>query len=99
MNDEKIAKLLSELGHPTRLGVFRLLVRAGETGLAVGEVQQRLGIPAATLSHHLHRLIGVGLVRQFREGRVLYCVAQLATLRDVVSFLDQECCTLDVKFE
>lgn len=94
MEDDEIAKLLNELGHTTRLGVFRLLVKAGRNGISVGEVQQRLDIPAATLSHHLHRLIGVGLVRQYREGRTLYCVAQLDPLRQVITFLDGECCTL-----
>ncbi|HBR97912.1 MAG TPA: transcriptional regulator [Gammaproteobacteria bacterium] len=94
MENDVVAKLLSELGHSTRLSVFRLLVKAGPNGLPVGEVQQRLAIAGPTLSHHLHRLIGVGLVRQYREGRTLYCVAQLDPLREVVGFLDRECCTL-----
>ena len=46
MNEEIAAKCLSELGSPTRLAVFRLLVRAGPDGMVVGGIQRRLGIPA-----------------------------------------------------
>ncbi|MBL4603971.1 MAG: transcriptional regulator, partial [Emcibacteraceae bacterium] len=37
------------------MSVYRLLVRAGNNGLPVGEVQERLGVSAPTLSHHTHR--------------------------------------------
>lgn len=94
MDQELTAKRLGELGHVTRLGLFRLLVKAGDEGLAVGELQKHLDITAPNLSHHLHRMIAVGLVRQERNGRTLLCFAQLNVLRDIVEFLDQECCTL-----
>lgn len=94
--DHNIAvKRLGELGHSTRMSVFRLLVKAGDEGLAVGEIQKRLGVAAATLSHHLHRLVYAGLVIQQRDGRTLHCIAQMAALREVISFLDNECCTLE----
>ncbi len=38
MNEETAAKCLSELGRPTRLSVFRLLVRAGPGGMVVGAI-------------------------------------------------------------
>ena len=94
MNHELAAKRLGELGHSTRLSVFRLLVKAGEQGLSVGDIKKHLNVPGPTLSHHLHRLISVGLVKQQREGRVLYCVAQLDALREILGFLEKECCTL-----
>jgi DNA-binding transcriptional ArsR family regulator len=47
------ANALRELGHPTRLSIYRELVRAGHEGLPVGELQKHLEIPASTLSHHL----------------------------------------------
>src|SRR5688500_13069224 len=64
MKVEKVAKQLEALGNPTRLQVYRLLVRAGDNGLPVGKVQERLKIAGSTLSHHLHRLILTGLVTQ-----------------------------------
>jgi len=94
MIHELAARRLSELGHPTRLSVFRLLVKAGERGLPVGDIKNHLDVPGPTLSHHIHRLISVGLVKQQRDGRVLYCVAQLDALREILAFLEEECCTL-----
>ena len=93
MDHEVAVKRLGELGHSTRMSVFRLLVRSGDKGLPVGEIQKYLEVPAPTLSHHLHRLMSAGLVEQHRDGRILYCVAQMDALREVISFLDNECCT------
>ena len=53
MNLNQAARCLEKLGNPIRLEVFRLLVKAGGEGLPVGEIQDHLGIPASTLSHHL----------------------------------------------
>ncbi len=94
MNQELAVKRLGELGHGTRMSVYRLLVKAGNNGLAVGDIQERLKVSGPTLSHHIHRLIGAGLVRQERDGRTLYCFAELEALKDVVTFLEAECCTL-----
>lgn len=43
---EKAAKQLEALGNSTRLQVYRTLVRAGDAGLPVGRLQEKLGIPA-----------------------------------------------------
>lgn len=94
MDHEIVAKRFTELGHSTRLSVFRLLVKAGDQGLPVGDIQEHLGVAGPTLSHHIHRLISAGLVKQHREGRVLFCIAQLGAMREVMNFLEAECCTL-----
>ena len=60
MNLETAADQLEALGNPTRLRVYRILVRAGREGLPVGRLQSRLAIAASTLSHHLKRLIEAG---------------------------------------
>ena len=95
MELETAARGLGELGNVTRLRVFRLLVRSGESPLAVGEIQSKLGIPASTLSHHISRLVWAGLVEQEREGRVLRCRPRFAALRALVDFLYEECCQAD----
>ncbi|WP_068008068.1 ArsR/SmtB family transcription factor [Pseudovibrio axinellae] len=92
MDFEKTAKALKELGHVTRLTIFRRLVKAGRTGLAVGALQEELEIPGSTLSHHLSGLASAGLIIQRREGRVLYCVAQYEQLNAVLQCLREECC-------
>ncbi|MBV7596514.1 helix-turn-helix transcriptional regulator [Aeromonas sp. sia0103] len=92
MQLEEVAKALKELGHPTRLFIFKHLVKAGEQGLPVGELQKQLGIPASTLSHHVAALVSVGLVVQMRESRTLYCVSQYGVLEGIIQFLQEECC-------
>ena len=86
------ATCLEKLGNPTRLGIVRLLVRAGPEGLPVGAIQRHLGVPASTLSHHILHLVLAGLVRQQREGRVLRCRPDYDLLRSLVDMLTEECC-------
>jgi len=92
MTLDDAARCLEKLGNPTRLEVIRLLVRAGRKGLSVGEVQEHLGIPASTLSHHLMHLVSAGLVRQERQGRVLRCTPNFDLLEGLVALLTEECC-------
>lgn len=89
---EITAKRLAELGHPTRLGIFRLLVQSGPAGLPVGDIQQRLAIPASTLSHHLARLMQADLVTQERDKNSLYCKPQFDVVQETLAFLLKECC-------
>lgn len=86
------ARCLEKLGNPTRLEAYRLLVRAGPEGLAVGEIQDYLGVPASTLSHHLSHLVNAGLVEQTREGRVLRCRPNYQQMERLLGFLSEECC-------
>lgn len=92
MKIDNIAKQLAELGHITRLEIFRLLVKAGKSGLPVGQIQTELNIPGSTLSHHISKLMSVGLVKQNREGRTLYCIFQDKELDGIINFLKEECC-------
>ena len=92
MELEQAAAQLAELGHVTRLAIFRLLVRAGRHGIAVGDIQQVLDIPNSTLSHHLSRMNKVGLMEQRREGRTLFCTLQFGEVESLLTFLYAECC-------
>jgi len=87
------AKRLAELGNTTRLSIFRLLVKAGPVGLPVGDIQKIMDIPGSTLSHHISRLVQVGLVQQVRDSRTLYCSARMECLREVLDYLQSECCS------
>jgi DNA-binding transcriptional ArsR family regulator len=95
LTDDTAAALLSQLGNPTRLKIVRQLVRAGRTGMAVGEIQKSLGIPHSTLSHHINHLRNVGLVRQERESTVLRCFMEYDKIDSIVQFLTEECCALE----
>jgi DNA-binding transcriptional ArsR family regulator len=92
MNLDTAAKQLEALGNPTRLAVYRTLVRAGDAGMSVGSIQQRLGVAASTLTHHLHRLIQTGLVQQERQATTLICRANYPVMSGLIAFLSAECC-------
>lgn len=92
MDIQNAANALRELGHVTRLGVYRELVKAGPEGLPVGDIQKRLAIPASTLSHHLSALMSAGLISQERQSRTLFCRPCYSQLEQLIAFLTEECC-------
>ncbi len=92
MKLETAARQLEALGNPTRLDIYRILVRAGHSGLAVGQVQERIGLAASTLSHHLKKLVDEGLVRQERSGTSLICHAEYSAMTALLGYLSDECC-------
>lgn len=89
--DEAAARL-EALGNPTRLAIYRLLVRAGEDGRPVGQIQGTIKIPASTLSHHLKHLEISGLVRRRKDGVTHYCSANFAAMDALIGYLTEECC-------
>ena len=91
MELEDAARTLGALAQPDRLAVFRLLVRAGEDGLAAGEIARALDLKPNTLSFHLAQLAGVGLLARRRDGRQrIYAVRPEAT-RALVAYLGEDC--------
>jgi DNA-binding transcriptional ArsR family regulator len=92
MKLEKAASQLEALGNPTRLQLYRTLVRAGDKGLPVGRIQDKLGIAASTLSHHLKRLVDTGLVTQERQATTLICRANYPGMDALIGYLADECC-------
>jgi ArsR family transcriptional regulator, arsenate/arsenite/antimonite-responsive transcriptional repressor len=92
MKIEKAAAQLEALGNPTRLNMYRILVRAGSEGMPVGRIQERLDIPASTLSHHCKRLLDVGLVTQERQATTLICRAHYPAMDALIGYLADECC-------
>lgn len=93
MKLDDAAAHLEALGNPTRLKIYRALVRAGDAGLPVGRLQDKLKIAPSTLSHHIKTLMVVGLVNQVREATTLVCHANYDVMRDLVGFLVAECCS------
>ena len=92
MDTTDAASCMESLGNPTRLDVFRLLIRAGRQGKPVGAVQESLNIPASTLSHHISHLVKCGLVSQIRDGRTLMCCANFSLMNELLAYLTAECC-------
>jgi ArsR family transcriptional regulator, arsenate/arsenite/antimonite-responsive transcriptional repressor len=96
MKLEIAAGQLESLGSPVRLKIYRALVRAGDGGLAVGDLQAKVGLPASTLSHHVKHLREAGLITQERQATTLICRADYPAMDKLVGYLADECC-MDAK--
>jgi ArsR family transcriptional regulator, arsenate/arsenite/antimonite-responsive transcriptional repressor len=98
MTSQKLAKsveALSALAHDGRLSIFRLLVRAGEDGVAAGDIARKLDVLPNTLSASLTVLANAGLVASRRDGRSIIYNADYARMSNLLAFLMEDCCNGD----
>lgn len=91
------AQGFSALGSVARIDVLMTLVRAGGTGRSFGALQDKTGIPASTLAHHLGALVAAGLVEQEKVGRSTISRACFDQLRSLSSFFLENCCLDEVE--
>jgi ArsR family transcriptional regulator, arsenate/arsenite/antimonite-responsive transcriptional repressor len=89
----RYADMFSAMGTEARLRIMQLLLSAHPEGMVVGEIQEELGIPNSTLSHHLDKLRNEGLVEVQRESTFLRYTANTDALQEILQFLYAECCT------
>lgn len=94
MKSEDAVLALSALAQESRLVVFRLLVKRGPDGYSPGDLVEKLGVPAPTLSFHLRELQRAGLITSRRDGRFLYYTADFKRMRGLIGFLTEKCCSL-----
>jgi ArsR family transcriptional regulator, arsenate/arsenite/antimonite-responsive transcriptional repressor len=92
MDEPHALAALAALGQPTRLAIFRLLVRNEPTGLSAGALAEGVGCPHNTLSTHVAILARAGLVHGTREGRSITYRADAAGTRALIAFLVTDCC-------
>jgi ArsR family transcriptional regulator, arsenate/arsenite/antimonite-responsive transcriptional repressor len=92
MNARDAVGSLAALAQESRLLIYRLLVQAGPTGLAVGEIGASLRIAPATLSFHLKELSHAGLVGARQEGRFIYYSASYERMNRLLGYLTENCC-------
>ena len=83
---------LSALAHDTRLRAFRLLVQAGAEGMTAGAIAAAVDVPASTMSHHIATLERAGLAQSERESRMIHYRADYDGMRQLLSFLIEDCC-------
>jgi len=93
MKSTVAASGFSAMGSKSRLEVLQVLVRAGNAGLAVGDIQQRTEIPASTLAHHLKFLSAANLIIQDKQGRSIINRANFDLLQSLAEYILQECCS------
>jgi ArsR family transcriptional regulator len=83
---------LAALAQPTRLAIFRLLIKHEPVGITAGVIAETIGAPHNTLSTHLAILVRAGLLRSSREGRTIIYRADVEGMRSLISFLINDCC-------
>jgi ArsR family transcriptional regulator, arsenate/arsenite/antimonite-responsive transcriptional repressor len=86
------AEQLGALGHPIRLKILRYVVQSGQGGIAAGDIQTHVDLPASTLSHHLKRLSDAGLLTARLEGTFHFYAAEYAALHALTEYLWEDCC-------
>ncbi|GAB2183838.1 ArsR/SmtB family transcription factor [Roseibium sp. LAB1] len=92
MDLEIAAQGFAALGSEARLQVVLTLVKAGQAGLTVGDIQSRTGMAASTLAHHLKFLASAGLVSQEKDGRSVINRAAYGHLENLAGYILKECC-------
>ncbi len=95
MEIKHVLKAFMALSQETRLNVFKVLIEYGESGVAAGEISERLGIPQNTLSFHLTHLSHADLVSSCREGRSIIYSANCTLITELIDFLSENCCVLE----
>jgi DNA-binding transcriptional ArsR family regulator len=92
MDERNAIEALAGLAQEHRLRVFRLLLREGPGGLPAGQIADRLGVPASTMSSHLAQLERAGLLRSRRDQRRILYAVDLDGVRRLLAFLIEDCC-------
>lgn len=91
MDEKKAIAALLALAQPTRLRVFKNLVRQGVGGLSAGEIAAQAGVPHNTMSTHLGVLQRAGFITATRESRSVIYAVDLGGTMALLSFLVSDC--------
>ncbi|HZF95207.1 MAG TPA: metalloregulator ArsR/SmtB family transcription factor [Allosphingosinicella sp.] len=89
---EAAVTALAALAQEHRLALFRLLVQAGNDGMAAGAIADALGVPNSSLSFHLAQLKSARLVTQERRHRSLIYRADFGAMNALLGYLMENCC-------
>ena len=92
MQSASAIEALGALAQEHRLALFRLLVQAGDKGMAAGAIAEKLGVPNSSLSFHLAQLKNAGLILQERQHRSIIYRANYPAMNALVDYLMENCC-------
>lgn len=92
MTADDTIRALGALAQEHRLAAFRLLVQAGQEGMAAGALAEALGVPPSSMSFHLAQLNHAGLITQRRQSRSLIYAADYAAMNGLMAYLTENCC-------
>jgi ArsR family transcriptional regulator len=92
LSESHAISALAALAQPTRLAIFRLLIKHEPIGITAGVIAETIGAPHNTLSTHLAILVRAGLLRSTREGRTIIYQSNVEGMRVVIGYLVNDCC-------
>ncbi|SQI43759.1 Helix-turn-helix domain [Leminorella richardii] len=92
MEKQTATTIFESLSSGVRLDVYRLLVKAGTTGMVAGEIASTLEIPSTNLSFHLKALTQASMLTVEQEGRYQRYRANIPLMLDLIAYLTEECC-------
>lgn len=81
---DKVAQLLTALGHSKRL---MAMCRMMDDEVSVGVLAESIGLGQSALSQHLSKLRALGLVTTRREGQTIYYRLASDEARELISTL------------
>lgn len=96
MDTQEAIIIFDALSQETRLKTFRLLVKAGPSGMAAGALSDILDVPHNTLSFHLNHLSNAGIITSERQGRSIIYAANFEAIQGIIGFMVEDCCSADI---
>lgn len=90
---EATAAVFRSLGDPNRVKIINLLATTDEP-LCVCDLTEPLGLSQPTVSHHMKKLLDVGLIEREQRGKWAYFTLNAEALRTLASVADLKgvCC-------
>lgn len=92
MNDNAAIAIMSALAQEHRIRIFRMLVKAGPSGMASSEIADAVGIGPTGASFHLKELVQSGLLISTRQGRFIRYSIHIDAMRRLLTYLTEDCC-------
>lgn len=92
MKDLTAVEMLSALAHEHRIKIFRLLVKAGPSGVPASDIAEAVGISPTGASFHFKELDRAGLIVATRQGRYIRYAIHIEGMRQLLTYLTEDCC-------
>lgn len=96
MTDQQLSQIFKALANPNRLQIYRAVMASDERGMSapeagcgVADLIHKLKVGAPTVSHHVHALQDVGLIRVERRGKYVHCYPNMDLAADIGRFWQQ----------
>ena len=91
---EATAGIFKALGDPARVRIVNVLARSEGEPVCICHLIEPLGLSQPTVSHHMKRLVDVGLVEREQRGRWAYFALKTGAVEKLARVADLKgvCC-------